>query len=87
MQTQTLDSAAFFSVWRALLSRTEDDVRFRDRLHGDARSALVEAGLPLPVGAVVALEESAIGAGPELDRQLHRYVEGMRSGFFLFAVP
>lgn len=84
---QTLDRATFFSVWRTLISRAEEDVRFRDRLHGDARSALVEVGLPLPVGAVVALEETALGAGPELDRQLQRYVEGMTSGFFLFAVP
>ena len=87
MQTENLDRAAFVRVWEALISRTQQDARFRDRLYGDARSALVEAGLPLPVGAVVTLEETSIDAGPELDRQLHRYVEGMVSGFFVFAVP
>ncbi|MEP9363394.1 hypothetical protein ABLE68_10540 [Nocardioides sp. CN2-186] len=87
MQTETLDRAAFVRVWEALISRILQDSRFRDRLYGDTRSALVEVGLPLPVGAVVALEETPAGRGPEMDRQLQRYVEGLASGFFLFAVP
>ena len=84
---ETLERAEFARIWEMVLSRTRQDERYWNRLHGDPRTVLVDSGLPLPVGAVVALEESPTDAGPELDRQIHRYLEGMVSGFFLFAVP